>query len=300
MYVITGASGNTGRVVAQRLLDGGKQVRVVGRSADHLRFLTQRGAEAAVLELTDTSRLARAFTGAEAVYAMIPPDPSDPEIYAYDERIANSLASALAATRVPYVVSLSSIGADKSFGTGLVLGLHRFERVLDEVDGLNTLHLRAGYFMVNTLPQAEVIHATGNMAGPVRADLKLPMIATQDIGAAAAEALLQLGFRGHQTRELLGQRDITYAEVASIIGKAIGKPGLKYLQVADEDLRPALTKMGMSVSFVDLLLEMTDAMNSGHMQALERRTPENTTPTSYENFVAETFVPAYRKFSEAA
>ena len=300
MYVVTGASGNTGSVVAHTLLDRGKRVRVIGRNADHLRQLADRGAEAVIAELTDTAALARAFSGAEAVYAMIPPNSSLPDIYAYDERITTSLVSALRDAGVRNVVSLSSIGADKPSGTGLVLGLHRQEQALNGINGLNVLHLRAGYFMENTLSQAGLIHAMGSTAGPLRADLKLPMIATRDIGMAAAEALLRLDFQGHQTRELLGQRDISYAEVASIIGRAIGRPDLKYVQSGHEQLRPTLVQMGMSRNFIDLLLEMTDALNSGHMKALEQRNPRNTTPTSFEHFVEEKFVPEYRKAPQAA
>lgn len=300
MYVVTGATGNTGSVVAQTLLDRGKQVRVIGRNTERMRQFTARGAETVIADLADTTKLVDAFRGAEAVYTMIPPDPSAPDLYAYDERIIASFASALAEARVPYAVNLSSVGADKQSGTGPVVGLYRQEKALDDVNGLNTLHLRAGYFMENTLPQAEIIHAMGSVAGPMRADLKLPMIATRDIGVAAAEALLRLGFKGHQTRELLGQRDISYTEAASIIGEAIGKPALKYTQLPDEKLRPALAKMGMSPNFIDLLLEMTAALNAGYMKALEPRTQQNTTPTSFENFVAETFVPAYQQLPEAA
>jgi uncharacterized protein YbjT (DUF2867 family) len=300
MYAVTGASGNTGSVVAHTLLNNGKQVRVIGRNPDHLREFTQRGAEPFITDLADTGKLVNAFRGAEAVYAMIPPDPSLHDIYAYDERITSSLASALSDARVRHVVALSSIGADKPTGTGLVIGLHRFEEALNKIDGLNALYLRAGYFMENTLPQAGIIHAMDSTAGPLRGDLKLPMIATHDIGSAAAEAVLKLDFRGHETRELLGQRDISYNEATSIIGKAIGKPDLKYTQLPDEQLRPALANMGMSSNFIQLLLEMTSALNSGYMKALEPRSPRNTTPTSFEIFTAEKFVPAYQKFSAAA
>ena len=80
--------------------------------------------------------------------------------------------------------------------------------------------------MENTLGQAGAIRIMASAVGPLRPDLKLPMIATRDIGAAAADALLQLAFRGKQTQELHGQRDLDYNEVATIIGKAIGKPKL--------------------------------------------------------------------------
>ena len=121
------------------------------------------------------------------------------------------------------------------------------------------------------------------------------MIATRDIGAAAADALLKPDFHGKQTRELLGNRDLNYNEVAAIIGKAIGKPDLKYVQPSREQIQAGMVQSGMSHEFAALLLDMADALNSGYMHALESRTPKNTTPTSYETFVAETFVPAYQQ-----
>jgi hypothetical protein len=107
-------------------------------------------------------------------------------------------------------------------------------------------------------------------------------------------------FTGHQTRELLGERDPSMAEAAAIIGKAIGEPSLDYVQTNDEQLRPALIQMGMPGNMADLILEMEAALNSGHMRALEPRSPANTTPTSYETFVEEEFLPLYHVRSEAA
>jgi uncharacterized protein YbjT (DUF2867 family) len=176
-----------------------------------------------------------------------------------------------------------------------VLGLHHLEQKLNQISGANVLHLRAAYFMENTLPQVNAIHKMGYSVGPLRPDLSLPMIATRDIGTAAADALLHTTVRGKQTRELLGQRDLSYTEVAAIIGKALGKPDLKYVQLSDDQARGALVQMGMSDQFARLLLEMTAALNSGYMRALEPRTRENTTPTSYETFVAEMIVPAYQQ-----
>jgi uncharacterized protein YbjT (DUF2867 family) len=300
MYAITGASGNTGSVIARTLLDHGKQVRVIGRNADHLRQFTSRGAEAVIAEITDTAKLARAFTGAEAVYAMIPPNVAAPDVYAYDDAVINSLAEAIAQAHVRHAVVLSSFGADKNSGTGLVLALYRLEQALLRIPNLNTLSLRAGYFMENTLSQVGAIHSTGNLAGPLHANLKLPLIATRDIGQAAAQALLELSFTGHQTRELHGQRDIGYSEIALVIGRAIDKPNLKYQQFSDAQLTPMLMQAGMSHDFVRLLLEMSTAINSGHMRALEERTQQNSTPTMFESFVEEKFVPVFRQTTKAA
>jgi uncharacterized protein YbjT (DUF2867 family) len=300
MYVITGATGNTGSVVAQRLLENGKKVRVIGRSLERLRALAARGAEPFAADLADPAALKRAFSGAEAVYAMIPPNAASPDFRAEQRRITEAVATALEQAGVKHAVSLSSIGADKSSGTGPVAGLHEFEERLNGVPGLNVVHLRAGYFMENTLGQAAAIRAMGKTAGPLRGDLKLPFIATRDIGEVAAEVLLKLGFTGRQTRELQGQRDLSYDEVTAMIGKAIDKPEIKYVQLPDEQMQPILVQMGMSPYMAGSILEMSAALNSGHMRPLESRSARTTTPTSYESFVAEVFLPVYKGHTRAA
>jgi uncharacterized protein YbjT (DUF2867 family) len=298
MYVITGATGNTGAVVANQLLDAGKQVRVIGRSADRLQHLIGRGAEPFIADLADRDALTRAFVGAEAVYAMIPPNLLSTDYRAYQSAISDSLVVALQSASVKQAVVLSSIGADKPDQTGPVVALHILEERLNQIGGLKVLYLRAGYFMENTLAQVGLARM-GTLAGPLRADLKLPMIATEDIGAAAADALLRLDFQGSQKRELLGHRDLTMSEVAGIIGPAIGKNDLAYVQLPDVQVRGALIQVGMSPSVADAILEMAAALNSGYMRALEPRSPQNTTATSYQTFVTQKFIPAYRERAAA-
>ena len=300
MYVVTGATGNTGRVVANQLLDAGKNVRVIGRNAERLKAFTSRGAEPFVADVTDQAALTKAFAGAEAVYAMIPPDIANPDPRAYQARVSDALAGAIKAAGVKHVVALSSIGADKASGTGPVVGLHEFENKLNQIAGLNVVHLRAGYFMENTLGQAGAVKMMGKTATPLRGDLKLPVIATEDIGAVAGELLLKLEFKGNSTRELLGQRDLSYNDMTAIIGKAVDKPSLEYLQLPNAQMKPIFVQLGMSDKMADLLLEMCDGLNSGHMRALEPRTAKNTTPTSYETFVREQFLPLYKGQASAA
>ena len=300
MYVITGATGNTGSVVAQNLLSEGAKVRAIGRSADRLQALAARGAEPFVADLSDAAALTKAFTGAKAVYVVVPPNLAAPDLRAFQARVTNAAAAALERAGVTHAVTLSSVGADKPAGTGPVVELHNLEERLNQIVGLNVLHLRPGYFMENTLAQAGMIKAMGVTAGPLRPDLKLSMIATRDIGEAAADALLRLDFRQKQTRELLGQRDLSMSEVARIIGKAIGKPSLPYIQAPDDQVYGALVQLGMSPNMADLILEMSAALNAGHMRALEPRSARNTTPTSYESFVEKEFVPRYQAGSAAA
>jgi uncharacterized protein YbjT (DUF2867 family) len=294
MIAVAGATGNTGGVVAEKLLASGEKVRVIGRDASRLTGLVKKGAEAAVADVTDAEALSVAFQGARAVYGLVPPNPSVADVRGFEEGVSDALASALKQASITHAVILSSMGADKPAGTGPVVGLHNLEEKLNRIEGLNAVYLRAGYLMENTLPQLDVIRNFGMMGGPVRPDLKLPLIATRDIGAAAADLLLKLDFSGKQSRELLGQRDLDYREIASIVGKAIGRPQLAYVQLPPEQLKPVLVQMGMSANMADLLLEMADGLNSGHMTVLETRSPSNTTPTSFETFVAEEFVPRFQ------
>ncbi len=294
MYVILGATGNTGSVVANALLGKKKKVRVVGRDNQKLAAFTSRGAEAFTANVTDEKALNRAFAGAEAVYAMIPPDLTNENYRGFQSQASEAIATALEKEGVKHVVALSSFGADKPDKTGPIAGLHELESKLNSIKGLNVLHLRAGYFMENTLPQVGIIRSFGTMSGPVEAEVPLPMIATRDIGAAAAEALLKLDFKGKQTQELQGQRDLSYAEAAIIIGAVIGKPGLDYVRLPADQVVQAMTSMGVARNMAALIVEMANAINSGHVTTLEQRSEKNTTPTSYETFVREVFLPAYR------
>jgi uncharacterized protein YbjT (DUF2867 family) len=294
MYVVLGATGNTGSVVARKLLAQGQPVRAVGRSATHLQPLAAQGAETAVTDLAAAAALAQAFQGAHSAYVMVPPNPTSHDVLGDQRRVIDSIVAAVKNAGVKNLVALSSFGSEQSSGTGLIATTHEFEGKLEQLENINILLLRAGSFMENTLAQAGVIKHMNAMVGPTRADLKVPMIATRDIGNFAADALLKLHFHGKQTQELQGHRDLDYTEAASIIGQAIAKPDLKYMQAPPAQFKSAMLQMGMSENFADLYLKMADALNSGHMKMLEPRSPRNTTPTPFETFVSETFVPVYQ------
>jgi uncharacterized protein YbjT (DUF2867 family) len=300
MYVITGATGHTGSVVAERLLDKGEKVRVLGRDAKRLERFTRRGAEAFPVQLEDAASLKKAMAGAEAVYAMIPTAFSDPDPSGYQERVSDAFAATLRESGVRYAVILSSVGADKPEKTGPILGLRNLERKVNGIDGLNVLCLRPTYFLENYLAQVAVIPQIGSMGSALRPDLKMGVIATRDIGARAAEALLRKDFAGKHTQELLGAEDVTCAQIAAVVGKAIGKPDLKYAQLLPQQLKPAMMSMGMSAALVDQLLEMSASLNSEYIAPLEGRSARNTTPTTVEQFAAEVFAPAFKSRAAAA
>lgn len=300
MVVVVGATGNTGSVAAERLLAAGEKVRIVGRNADKLKRFADQGAEAFTGDVLDAAAMTRAFTGATAVYAMIPPNYAAPDFHAYQGQASESLASAIEKAGVKHVVTLSSIGADKPEKCGPVTGLHLFEQRINQIPGANVLHLRPGYFMENLLMYVGLIKSMGMTAGTLKGDVPISMIAARDIGAYAAERLRRRDFSGHSTRELVGPRDVTMSEAASLIGKAIGRPGLSYSRVPEMMVRPALKQMGFSDDTARLFLEMIEAMNSGWMRAMEPRSAENTTPTTIEQFAREVFAPAFQHKSGGA
>jgi uncharacterized protein YbjT (DUF2867 family) len=294
MYAVTGATGNTGSVVAENLLAKGEKVRAIGRDSARLERFVKKGAEAFVGDVEDAAAMAKAFTGATGVYLVIPQALQRDDFRAYQDRISDAYASALAEAGVRHAVSLSSIGAQHAEKTGPIIGLHRLEEKLNRVPRLNVLHLRAGFFLENLFMSIDAIRGMGAFPGVFSGDAPFPMIATKDIGAAAAERLKRLDFTDQETGELLGQRDVTMKEVAAIIGQAIGKPGLGYTQVPTPVLTPSLAQMGLPRSCIALLMETWKAANDGLLAPLEKRSAQNTTPTSIETFIAEEFLPRFR------
>jgi len=292
MYAVTGATGNTGRLIAQALLAKGKKVRVIGRDATRLEPLVKQGAEPFVGSLDDPAVMTKAFSDSKAVYAMIPPHLTAKDNRAHQQAVGDALAKAIAAARVAYVVNLSSVGAHLPDKTGPITGLHHQELRLNALKGVHLLHLRPGFFMENFFWSVDLIRKMGINGGAIRADLPIAVIATRDIAAAAAERLAALDFSGSTVRELLGQRDLTMADATKALGRAIGKPELAYVRFPYEDAENAMLGMGLSASVARDSIEMYRAFNDGLIRATEKRTAANTTPTSIEEF-AKDFARAY-------
>lgn len=293
MYAIIGATGNTGRPLAEALLAAGRKVRVVGRSTQRLQPLVAKGAEAVVGSADDAAALTRAFTGAQAVYAMIPPNLAAENLRSYQNQVSEALVTALRTAGVPYVVNLSSVGAHLSEKVGPINGLYDHEQRLNTLDAVNVVHLRPTFFMENLFFAIDPIKKMGVNPGPLKPELPIPMIATRDIAAVATQLLLNLNFSGKSTRELLGPRNVTMQEVTRVLGKALGRDGLKYLQVPYADAEKAAVDAGLSRDMARLLMEMYRSMNDGALRPTEARSSENTTPTSIEDF-AQLFAQVYK------
>jgi uncharacterized protein YbjT (DUF2867 family) len=289
MYVVLGGSGNTGSIIADFLLAKGQKVRVVGRDVGRLQRFVRNGAEAYTADSSDAAALTKAFSGARAAYLLLPPLNSREE----QERQSDAIATAVKNSHLRYAVHLSSYGAHVPKGTGPVTGLYSSEQKLNAVSDLNVLHLRAAYFMENNLTAIDMIHGMGLFGHALLPNLKVPMIATRDVGDYAAQRLLHLDFAGKQTRELLGERDLSMAEATAVIARSIGKPDLRYEQFSYDQVQQALAQMGFSPKKAAVYIEMFQAINAGLLAAQEPRSPQNSTPTSFEKFVQDVFAPAY-------
>jgi uncharacterized protein YbjT (DUF2867 family) len=291
-YAIIGATGNTGKPITLGLIGKGHKVRIISRSALKAKALVNNasptpGSQPAEIfegDSSDVNLLKKAFAGADAVYAMVPFNPMAPDYFAFQLSHVNAMAEALKATGVKYAVTLSSVGAHLKAGAGVVQGLQKMEETFNAIPGLNTMHLRATYFMENILGQIGAIKQMGAMGSPVKANAPFPIVATKDIAAVALNNLLKLGFTGKNHDYVLGQRDVTYNEIATVMGKAIGKPNLKYYAVSYEDGAKAMIQMGMGESVVSRMMEFIKAMNEGKVLEETKRTSANTTPTTLEEF----------------
>jgi uncharacterized protein YbjT (DUF2867 family) len=292
MIAILGATGNVGAKIADNLIKKGEPVRLIARSSDRLQPFVGKQAVAFAGDANDTEFLVKALKDVDSVFTLTPPNPTADNFMQYADKIGESIARALEIAKVKHVVNLSSVGGELSAGTGPIVGLHNMEERLKRIKGLNVLNLRATFFMENLLGGIDLIRAKGINGNSLRGDLKIPMIASRDIAAYAADRLAKKDFAGSSVRYLLGQRDLSMTEATEIIGRKLGKPGLSYVMFPYDEAEKAMVAMGLSADMSRLYIEMSKAFNEGRI-TYEKRTKDNTTATSFEAFCEEVFVPVY-------
>jgi uncharacterized protein YbjT (DUF2867 family) len=287
MFTVMGATGHTGSRITRTLREAGAKVRAIGRSETKLAELASAGAEVVAGDGTDAAFLTTAFRGAEGVYTLIPSDPQAPDFRASQDAVGEAIVKAIRDAQPRHVVFLSSLGGDVPSGTGPIAGLHAQEERLRRLQNVNVLILRPAYFFENFYDMLGLIKEQGINGGAIAGDLQMPMIATRDIADVAANALKERSWQGFVVRELHGQRDLTHAEATRILGARIGKPDLPYVQFPYAEYPAALVQAGLSQDAAHQYTEMARSMNDGIAKPLEARKPENTTPTSFEEFADE-------------
>ncbi|HAN78738.1 MAG TPA: NAD-dependent dehydratase [Bacteroidales bacterium] len=292
-YVIAGATGNIGKIVAKELLAKGQKVKVIGRNAEKLNELVALGAEALTGNISDKDFLIKAFAGADSVFCLLTPDMHSKDVVKEQYLIADNYVEAVKANNIKNVLLLSSVGAHLRNGAGIVDGLGYMEELFLQLKDVNVLNLRPTYFMENTLGLIGTIKQLGFAGNPVNGDLKFPIVATKDIGAVAAKRMLDFSFKGNTVEYVLGAKDYSYNEITAIAGNAIGKADLKFVQFPYNEAAKGMAASGWcGEDAANLMVALAKAMNEGTLFNAYERTAENTSPTTYEEF-SHTFAWVY-------
>ena len=286
------ASGRTGQRLTRQLLGAGHPVRALGRSAVRLGALVEHGAQACIGDPLDARHLAQAFEGMDVVYALMPYDLMQPGYLERQRQLGQAMADAVRAARVPRVVLLSSLGAELSWGTGMILSLHEQEQRLADLPWLHATFLRAGDFMENRLGALAPMLEHHVWSDVVSVDRPVPMVATADIADAAFEVVRSADWTGLNVREVLGPCDISYGEVTGILADRLGLPDLHYEPCSAQALRDMLMGAGLPPDTAELTAKISQAIEEGRIQSRQGRTEDNTTPTRFADFAQGVVLPA--------
>lgn len=262
MFVILGANGNTGSVVASTLLARGKKVRVVARDAAKVEGLRSKGAEVVTGDVLDASSMTRAFEGAEGAYLLTPPDNASNDLVGRGRKIIDAYLQAIDAAGVRHAALLSSVGAQLPSGTGPIVITHYAETTLVKAKQAKLTFVRAAYFMENILNYAHAMKNDGVL--PVFGggeSYPFPMVATRDIGEVAAEALLNPP-ASTEVVELMGPKEYSFADAASEASQILGRE-VKPMVLPLDAMVPTMMQFGISQNVAGLYREMTEAFGTG-------------------------------------
>jgi len=292
-YVITGSLGNISLPVTKALLNAGQEVTVVTSKQGNAKAIESLGAKVAVGSVEDVNFLTKTFSGADAVYTMVPPYFGAAEWKKWIGSIGKNYADAIKANGVKYVVNLSSVGAHRENGTGPVSGLHLAEEALNTLNDVNIKHLRPTYFYQNLLSNIDLIKHAGIIGSNFNvADNKFGIVDPADIAIVAIELLLQLNFTGHSA-QYVASDDVSTSAIANEIGKAIGKPDLDWVPFTNEQAYDGMTQAGLPEEITKNYIEMGDAINKGIMyEDYWKHHPTTLGKTKLKDF-AKVFAAAY-------
>lgn len=291
--VILGATGTIGSKISEILLNEGHQVTLVARHTDTLEKYRRQGAQVVAGDVTDAETLTNAFRGADSAFVLLPDNAKAENTRAYQRRVTGTLVKAIEQSGIRYIVNMSSIGSHMHEGNGMMAGTGEQEVRLNQLEGVNVLHIRSAYFMENFLRTIGLVKKTGFNGTAADGDHAIPMVATRDVARVAAGHLASLDFTGKRVHAVMGPRDYTLREMTTLVGKAIGNPDLPYVQLPVDQARQAFLNNGFSADFADNLIEMATAIQTGFMNH-EKRDDSTTTPTTAETFATEVYAPLYQ------
>ena len=293
-FVVTGAAGHVSKPLTELLLEKGHDVTVVGRNRKNLEGLVRRGAKAAIGSMGDVPFLTETFKAADGLYLMLPPMWDSEDQKKQSIQYARNFSTAIRATGVKNVVFLSSYGAHRLHDAGAISGCGLAEAVLNELDAVNVLNLRAGYFYSNLLLSLDLVKTSGHLGNMFTIpDGTFTVVDTDDIARVTAEALDTLNFKGQSYRYVIS--DLTGTdEIASLIGKEIGLPDLRWVKFPAADMKRALLSFGFAEGAANSYVEMFATLDTGLLFEDIQKTKPKIAGTSIEEF-ARTWAAAYRR-----
>ena len=291
MIVITAPTANIGRQVVADLLARDTPLRLIARDPSRLAPEVRERVEVVQGSHSEPETVEKAFTGAEAVFWLVPSDPHWPSLKDGYVDFARPGVEAFKRHGVGRVVGISALGRGFDGESGLGAATLRMDDLIAEA-GVNFRALTMPSFMDNTLRQVASIKNNGVISAPISGDLKAPTCATKDIAAVATRLLLDDTWSGVGSVPVLGPEDLSFNEMAAIISDVLGKP-VRFERTPDEAFKSQLLGFGVSESMAQGLLDMYTAKDRGMDNALPR-TPEGTTPTSFREWCEQVLVPAMR------
>jgi len=260
MFIVVGATGNTGSAVVETLLSQKQPMRIVVRSADKAAAWKAKGVEVAVASLEDVLAMTKALEGATGLYLLVPPNYGATAWLSEQRQRMDQAAKAVKASGIPHVVFLSSIGAHLAEGTGPIQAVRYGEQALGTVAKHLTV-LRPCYFMDNWVPGIVLAKGQGILPTFIAPTAKVPMISTQDIGRMGAEQLMA-GGKGKQIVELAGPEEYSPDQVAAVLGQILGSP-VTAQHAPLSAVVPTFKSFGFSDEAAKLFEEMYTSFSTG-------------------------------------
>jgi uncharacterized protein YbjT (DUF2867 family) len=291
MIVVTAPTSNIGRQVLENSLASGAPIRVIARDPSRLPAHTRDRVEVVQGSHGDADVVSRAFAGTDAVFWLVPPNPTAKSLEAAYLDFTRAACEAIKRHGVRRVVGVSALGR----GTALAgnAGLVTASLAMDDLiasTGVSYRALAMPSFMDNILRQVEPIRSRGVFFSPIAGDRKLPTCATRDIAAVAAGLLRDSSWSGVGHAAVLGPEDLSFNDMAEIISEVLGKP-VRFQQISFEAFKAGFIDRGASEAFAQGMTDMMSAKNQG-LDNAEPRTPASTTPTSFRQWCDEVLKPA--------
>lgn len=287
--IVTGSLGHISQPLTEGLIGKGLAVTVVSSDPEKRRDIESLGAIAAIGSLEDAGFLTETFVGADAAYCMIPPNnyfDQDLDLHEYYRRVAGNYARAIERSGVKRVVYLSSIGANLEKGSGILIGHHDGEAIMNDLADVSITFMRPVGFYYNLYGFVPMIKREGVIAANWGAGQKLVWVSPADIAEAVTEELETPSAK--RKIRYVASDERTGDETASVLGEAIGKPDLKWVIVPNEQMRRGLVEAGMNPRIAAGLVEMYESMQNGSlMEDYYRHPPAEMGKVKLEDFAKE-------------